>query len=395
MRTATASSNENLPETHAILKQIRADLDQRYPTRLLLAEANMWPEDVRPYFGGDPEQTDAPGDECQMAFHFPLMPRMYAALAQEDRFPITDILRQTPDIPPNCQWATFLRNHDELTLEMVTDRERDYLWNFYAPDLRARINLGIRRRLAPLVERDRRRVELLNSLLLSLPGTPVLYYGDEIGIGDNIHLGDRDGVRTPMQWSPDRNGGFSRANPPSLVLPPIMDPLYGFEAVNVEAQSADRHSLLNWVRRMLVVRSQHRAFGRGTLKILYPNNRKVAYLRDYKAPGADSGSSAGEEETLLCVANMSRASQAVELDLSSFAGRVPVEMIGGAAFPPIGQLSYLLTLQPYAVFWFVLSTDPQLLALRTAGLASMPELTTLVLRQGIAGLCHVKLFASR
>jgi maltose alpha-D-glucosyltransferase/alpha-amylase len=198
-----------------------------------------------------------------------------------------------------------------------------------------------------------------------------------------------------MQWSPDRNGGFSRANPPSLVLPPIMDPLYGFEAVNVEAQSADRHSLLNWVRRMLVVRSQHRAFGRGTLKILYPNNRKVAYLRDYKAPGADSGSSAGEEETLLCVANMSRASQAVELDLSSFAGRVPVEMIGGAAFPPIGQLSYLLTLQPYAVFWFVLSTDPQLLALRTAGLASMPELTTLVLRQGIAGLCHVKLFASR
>ena len=379
------TSNENLPETHAILKQIRADLDQRYPARLLLAEANMWPEDVRPYFGGDPEQKDAPGDECQMAFHFPLMPRMYAALAQEDRFPITDILRQTPDIPPNCQWAIFLRNHDELTLEMVTDRERDYLWNFYAPDLRARINLGIRRRLAPLVERDRRRVELLNSLLLSMPGTPVLYYGDEIGMGDNIHLGDRDGVRTPMQWSPDRNGGFSRANPASLVLPPIMDPLYGFEAVNVEAQSADRHSLLNWVRRMLVVRSQHRAFGRGTLKILYPNNRKVlAYLREYKAPGADSGSSAGEEETLLCVANMSRASQAVELDLSSFAGRVPVEMIGGAAFPPIGQLSYLLTLQPYAVYWFVLSTDPQLLALRTAGLPSMPELTTLVLRQGIA-----------
>jgi len=379
------TSNENLPETHAILKQIRAELDSRYPGRLLLAEANMWPEDVRPYFGGDPEHMDLPGDECQMAFHFPLMPRMYMALAQEDRFPITDILRQTPDIPPNCQWAIFLRNHDELTLEMVTDNERDYLWNFYAPDLRARINLGIRRRLAPLVDRDRRRVELLNSLLLSMPGTPVLYYGDEIGMGDNIHLGDRDGVRTPMQWSPDRNGGFSRANPANLVLPPIMDPLYGFEAVNVEAQSADRHSLLNWVRRMMEVRSQHRAFGRGTLKILYPNNRKIlAYLREYKTPEADNGSGVCEVETLLCVANMSRASQAVELDLSSFAGRVPVEMIGGAAFPPIGQLSYLLTLQPYAFYWFVLSADPQFASRNTASPTNMRELTTLVLRKGVA-----------
>jgi len=379
------TSNENLPETHAILKQIRADLDQRYPDRLLLAEANMWPEDVRPYFGGDPEQKDLAGDECQMAFHFPLMPRMYMALAQEDRFPITDILRQTPDIPPNCQWAIFLRNHDELTLEMVTDNERDYLWNFYAADMRARINLGIRRRLAPLVERDRRRIELLNSLLLSMPGTPVLYYGDEIGMGDNIHLGDRDGVRTPMQWSPDRNGGFSRANPASLVLPPIMDPLYGFEAVNVEAQSADRHSLLNWVRRMMEVRSQHRAFGRGTLKILYPNNRKIlAYLREYKMPDAADGTASGEMETLLCVANMSRASQAVELDLSTFAGRVPVEMIGGAAFPAIGQLSYLLTLQPYAFYWFVLSADPQFSARNTTSPTNMRELTTLVLRHGVA-----------
>ena len=384
------TSNENLPETHVILKQIRAELDLRYPGRLLLAEANMWPEDVRPYFGGDPEQRDAPGDECHMAFHFPLMPRMYMALAQEDRFPITDILRQTPDIPPNCQWAIFLRNHDELTLEMVTDNERDYLWSFYAADLRARINLGIRRRLAPLVERDRRRVELLNSLLLSMPGTPVLYYGDEIGMGDNIHLGDRDGVRTPMQWSPDRNGGFSRANPASLVLPPIMDPLYGYEAVNVEAQSADRHSLLNWVRRMMEVRSQHRAFGRGTLKILYPNNRKIlAYLREYKNPDADSEHGTAEVETLLCVANMSRASQAVELDLSHFAGRVPVEMIGGAAFPPIGQLSYLLTLQPYAFYWFVLSSDPQFSSRNIASPANMRELTTLVLRQGVADVLRM------
>src|SRR5690554_6685382 len=273
------TSNENLPETHVVLKKIRAELDRLYPDRMLLAEANQWPEDTQPYFGGE---DGGPGDECHMAFHFPLMPRMYMPIPRKNRFPITDILRQTPAIPDNCQWAIFLRNHDELTLEMVTEQERDYLWNYYAVDRRARINLGIRRRLAPLVERDRRRIELLNSLLLSMPGTPTLYYGDEIGMGDNICLGDRDGVRTPMQWSPDRNGGFSRADPPSLVLPPIMDPLYGYRAINVEAQQRDPHSLLNWTRRLLVIRKQFKAFGRGTLKMLAPSNRKIlAYLREY------------------------------------------------------------------------------------------------------------------
>ena len=269
------TNNENLPETHAVLKRIRAEMDAHYPDRMLLAEANQWPEDAKDYFGDD--------DECHMAFHFPLMPRMYMAIAREDRFPITDILRQTPDIPPNSQWAIFLRNHDELTLEMVTSSERDFLWETYAADRRARLNLGIRRRLAPLLERDRRRVELMNNLLFSMPGTPVIYYGDEIGMGDNIHLGDRDGVRTPMQWSPDRNGGFSRADPSRLVLPPIMDPLYGFEAVNVEAQTGDQHSLLNWMRRAIAVRRQHQAFGRGSFRLLYPKNRKVlAYLREYE-----------------------------------------------------------------------------------------------------------------
>ncbi|HLM52645.1 MAG TPA: maltose alpha-D-glucosyltransferase, partial [Pseudoxanthomonas sp.] len=310
------TSNENLPETHAILKRIRAEVDAHYPDRLLLAEANMWPEDTQQYFGE--------GDECHMAFHFPLMPRMYMAIAREDRFPISDILRQTPDIPDNCQWAIFLRNHDELTLEMVTDSERDYLWQTYAADQRARINLGIRRRLSPLLERDRRRIELMNSLLLTMPGTPVLYYGDEIGMGDNIHLGDRDGVRTPMQWSIDRNGGFSRADPARLVLPPLMDPLYGFQTVNVEAQQRDLHSLLNWTRRMLEVRNRYHAFGRGSLTFLYPRNRKIlAYLREL------------EGELLLCVANLSRTLQAVELDLTMFDGRVPVEIVGGTSFPPI------------------------------------------------------------
>ncbi len=256
------TNNENLPETHQILKRFRAEVDAAFPGRMLLAEVNQWPEDCKEYFGD--------GDECHMAFHFPLMPRMYMAIAREDRFPVTDIMRQTPPIPDNCQWAVFLRNHDELTLEMVTDSERDYLWQTYAADRRARINLGIRRRLAPLLERDRRRIELMNSLLLSMPGTPVIYYGDEIGMGDNIHLGDRNGVRTPMQWSPDRNGGFSRADPAALVLPPIMDPLYGYGAVNVEAQARDPHSILNWMRRMLAVRRRHPAFGRGTLTSLYP-----------------------------------------------------------------------------------------------------------------------------
>ncbi|HWW21184.1 MAG TPA: maltose alpha-D-glucosyltransferase, partial [Steroidobacteraceae bacterium] len=261
------TNNENLPETHSMLKRIRAELDRTNPGKMLLAEANQWPEDVQQYFGN--------GDECHMAFHFPLMPRMYMALAQEDRFPITDILRQTPDIPASCEWAIFLRNHDELTLEMVTDRERDYLWRQYAADARARLNLGIRRRLAPLMQRDRRRIELLNSLLLSMPGAPVIYYGDEIGMGDNIHLGDRDGVRTPMQWSLDRNGGFSRCDPAAAPAPPIMDSLYGFQALNVEAQARDSHSLLNWMRRMLTIRKQQQAFGRGTLRLLYPTNRRV------------------------------------------------------------------------------------------------------------------------
>ena len=257
---------ENLPETHAIIRRIRAALDRTAQGCMLLAEANEWPEDVQRYFGA--------GDECHMAFHFPLMPRMYMAIAQEDRFPITDILRQTPEIPEACQWAIFLRNHDELTLEMVTDAERDYLWETYATDRRARLNLGIRRRLAPLLERDPRLIELMNGLLLSMPGTPVIYYGDEIGMGDNIYLGDRDGVRTPMQWSLDRNGGFSRAEPARLVLPPIMDAIYGYQAVNVEAQARDPHSLLNWTRRMLAVRQRHRAFGRGRIHILHPGNRK-------------------------------------------------------------------------------------------------------------------------
>jgi maltose alpha-D-glucosyltransferase/alpha-amylase len=353
--------NENLPETHAVLKRIRAAVDTDYPDRMLLAEANQWPEDTQQYFGD--------GDECHMAFHFPLMPRMYMAIAREDRFPITDILRQTPEIPSNCQWAIFLRNHDELTLEMVTDSERDYLWQVYAADRRARLNLGIRRRLAPLLERDRRRIELMNALLLSMPGTPVIYYGDEIGMGDNIHLGDRDGVRTPMQWSPDRNGGFSRADPERLVLPPIMDTLYGYEAINVEAQSRDPHSLLNWMRRMLAVRRDHTAFGRGAFRFLYPRNRKIlAYLREH------------EDETILCVANLSRSPQAVELDLAAFAGRIPVEMTADSVFPPVGQLTYLLTLPPYGFYWFTLATETALPSWHVPAPEPLPEFATVVMR---------------
>ena len=363
------TSNENLPETHAILKRIRAELDACAPGRMLLAEANQWPEDAQEYFGS--------GDECHMAFHFPLMPRMYMAIAREDRFPITDIMRQTPEIPATCQWAIFLRNHDELTLEMVTDQERDYLWAAYASDSRARLNLGIRRRLAPLMEHDRRRIELMNNLLLSMPGTPVIYYGDEIGMGDNIHLGDRGGVRTPMQWSPDRNGGFSRADPAKLVLPLIMDSLYGYDAVNVEAQAADPPSLLNWMRRMLAVRSRFRAFGRGTQRMLYPGNRKVlAFLREY--------GDGDTQETVLCVSNLSRTAQAVELDLSEFAGRLPVDMIGGAVFPPIGQLTYLLTLAPYGYLWFVLTTEAALPPWHVPVPQQLPEFVTLVVRREIA-----------
>jgi maltose alpha-D-glucosyltransferase / alpha-amylase len=352
--------NENLPETHEVLRRLRRELDRRYGDRMLLAEANQWPEDVLQYFGA--------GDECHMAFHFPLMPRIYMAVATEDRHPIADIMRQTPDIPDTCQWAVFLRNHDELTLEMVTDRERDYLWNYYAADRRARLNLGIRRRLAPLMENDRRKIELLNALLISMPGTPVFYYGDEIGMGDNVFLGDRDGVRTPMQWSFDRNGGFSRADPARLYLPPIMDPVYGFEAVNVEAQSRSPSSLLNWVKRLIAARRSRRAFGRGTLRFLYPANRKViTYVRAYG------------DEIVLCVANLSRTPQAVELDLSEWRGRQPVELLGRSTFPPIGDLPYLLTLQGYSFFWFeLLSTAAETASLRMAP----PEFLTLVMPHG-------------
>jgi maltose alpha-D-glucosyltransferase/alpha-amylase len=358
------TNNENLPETHAILKQLRKALDDYAPGRMLLAEANQWPEDAKEYFGD--------GDECHMSFHFPLMPRMYMAIAQEDRFPISDIIRQTPAIPENCQWAIFLRNHDELTLEMVTDKERDLLWSTYAADRRARLNLGIRRRLAPLLEHDRNRIELMNMLLLSMPGTPVIYYGDELGMGDNFHLGDRDGVRTPMQWSPDRNGGFSRASPENLVLPSIMNPVYGYEVINVEAQAGDQYSQLNWMRRMLTVRKRHKSFGRGTLRFLYPGNRKVlAYLREF------------EDETILCVCNVSRVIQAVELDLSAFAGRIPVDLTGGSTFPPLGQLPYLLTLPPFAFYWFILSTDASLPDWHLPAPEPMAELSTLVLRRGL------------
>ena len=349
------TNNENLPETHDVLKAIRADLDTHYPDRMLLAEANQWPEDTRPYFGE--------GDECHMAFHFPLMPRMYMALAQEDRHPITDIMRQTPDIPENCQWAIFLRNHDELTLEMVTEEERDYLWSTYAADTRARINLGIRRRLAPLMGNDRRKVELLNALLMSMPGTPTVYYGDEIGMGDNIYLGDRDGVRTPMQWSADRNGGFSRADPQRLYLPVIQDPVYGYQGVNVEAQSNNPASQLNWVRRLIQVRRTKEAFGRGTIDFLLPSNRKIlAYLREYGG------------ERILCVANLSSSAQAVELDLEQFAGTVPVEMLGQSAFPQIGINSYMLTLPAYGFFWFDLAASGQ----APSGPVPLPAFSTLV-----------------
>ena len=324
---------ENLAETHAVIKKIRTAVDARYPDRMLLAEANLWPEETAQYFGQ--------GDECHMAFHFPLMPRIYMALAQEDRHPITDIMRQTPEIPEGAQWAIFLRNHDEMTLAMVTGTERDYLWSFYAADPRARINLGIRRRLAPLLENDRRKIELLNSLLFSLPGTPVVYYGDEIGMGDNIYLGDRDGVRTPMQWSLDRNGGFSRADPAKLFLPAIQDPVYGFSAVNVEAQLASPSSLLTWMRRIIAVRRSHVSFGRGTLRFLHPSNRKVlAYLREFQG------------ERILCVANVSRAPQAVELDLAEFLDAAPVELTAGSIFPAINSRSYLMTLPAYGFYWF-------------------------------------------
>ena len=358
------TTNENLPETHAVIRRIRGELDRLYPDRMLLGEANQWPEDVKDYFGN--------GDECHMAFHFPLMPRMYMAIAREDRHPITDIMRQTPEIPERCQWAIFLRNHDELTLEMVTDSERDYLWSTYAADKRARLNLGIRRRLAPLMENDRRKIELMNSLLLSMPGTPIIYYGDEIGMGDNIYLGDRDGVRTPMQWTPDRNGGFSRADPATLYLPPIMDAVYGFQAVNVEAQSRSLSSLLNWMKRLISVRQSLKVFGRGTLTFLYPSNRAViAYLRQH------------EGVTVLCVMNLSRSAQAVELELSGFSGHVPVELLGQTAFPAVTEGTYTITLQGYGFYWFQLAAQA---ADRHPKALMSPELVTLVQSHGVASL---------
>lgn len=354
------TNNENLPETHAIIKQLRAELDAYAPGKVLLAEANQWPEDVQEYFGE--------GDECQMAYHFPLMPRIYMAIAQEDRFPITDILRQTPDIPANCQWAMFLRNHDELTLEMVTDVERDYLWSTYANDPRARINVGIRRRLAPLMDNDRRKIELMNSLLLSFPGTPIIYYGDEIGMGDNIYLGDRNGVRTPMQWTPDRNGGFSRTDPARLYAPPIMDSVYGYESVNVEAQSRSLSSLLSATKRLISVRKSTLAFGRGTMTFIRPVNRSVlAYIRQHG------------DEVILCVANLSRSAQATELDLSEWKERVPLEMLGRTSFPVIGDLPYMITLAPYGFYWFELREPDKSKHIEPR---AVPEFETLVVPLG-------------
>jgi maltose alpha-D-glucosyltransferase / alpha-amylase len=337
----------NLDETHAVLKRIRHEMDVRHADRLLLAEANQWPAEVRPYFGD--------GDECHMAFHFPLMPRMFMGVRQEDRHPIVEILRQTPDIPETCQWGLFLRNHDELTLEMVTDEERDYMYQAYATDPQMRINGGIRRRLAPLMENSRRRIELMNSLLFSLPGTPVIYYGDEIGMGDNIYLGDRNSVRTPMQWTGDRNAGFSRADAARLYAPIIMDPVYGYTAVNVESQERVPFSLLNWMKRMIGLRKQHIVFGRGSTEFLPLHNRKVlAYVRQY------------QDETILCVANLSRSVQPVEIDLSRFRGLVPVEMLGQTEFPRIGDQPYFLSLGAYAFNWFRLQQTTQPITERTS-----------------------------
>jgi maltose alpha-D-glucosyltransferase/alpha-amylase len=326
---------ENLPETHQFLKRLRAFVDRQYPTALLLAEANQWPEDVVQYFGQ--------GDEFHMAYNFPIMPRLFMALRQEDRRPIVEILERTPDIPANCQWGMFLRNHDELTLEMVTDEERDYLYNEYAKDARMRVNVGIRRRLAPLLDNGRRRIELMHALLFSLPGSPFLYYGDEIGMGDNIYLGDRDGVRTPMQWSVDRNAGFSRADFARLYFPLNMDAVYGYQSVNVEAQQRYGTSLLNWTREMIQLRKQHPVFGRGSLRLIKPRNRKIfCFVRS------------SVEETILCVFNLSQYAQPAELALQEFEGRIPVEMMGNTEFPPIGAGEYQLALAPRGFYWFLL-----------------------------------------
>jgi maltose alpha-D-glucosyltransferase/alpha-amylase len=331
---------ENLPETHEVLKNLRRALDEEFPGRIFLAEANQWPTDVRAYFGNS--------DECHMAFHFPVMPRMYMGLRKEDRTPIVDIIRQTPPIPDDCQWAIFLRNHDELTLEMVTDDERDYMYREYARDPRMRVNVGIRRRLAPLMENGRRQMEIMNALLMSLPGTPVVYYGDELGMGDNVYLGDRNGVRTPMQWSADRNAGFSEAETAALYSPVIADAPYSFHSVNVAAQERTPTSLLRWMRRLIGVRKRFQAFGRGTFEALDPHNRRVlVFLRRYKS------------EVVLCVNNLSRFAQFVELDLREFHGWTPLELWGEIAFPPIGELPYLLTLGPHNFLWFRLMPADQ------------------------------------
>jgi maltose alpha-D-glucosyltransferase / alpha-amylase len=356
---------ENLPETHDFLKKLRAHLDASHVNRMFLAEANQWPEETVPYFGD--------GDECHMGFHFPVMPRLFMSIQMEDRFPIVDILKQTPPIPENCQWATFLRNHDELTLEMVTDEERDYMYRMYAHDPQARINLGIRRRLAPLLGNNRRKIELMNALLFSLPGTPVLYYGDEIGMGDNIYLGDRNGVRTPMQWSADRNAGFSRANPQRLYLPVIVDPEYHYETVNVEAQQRNSSSLYWWTKRLIALRKRFRAFGRGDIEFVYPDNRKVlAFLRRY------------EDENILVVANLSRFVQFASLDLSRFKDTMPVELFGRINFPPIGEQPYFLSLGPHGFYFFELQParrpavrleEPTMRATAVAG-SSLDEILT-------------------
>ena len=324
---------ENLPATHAYLKELRQFVDRNYKGRVLLAEANQWPADLLPYFGDD--------DEFQMAFNFPLMPRIFMAIRREVQTPIIDIINQLPKIPENCQWGIFLRNHDELTLEMVTDEERDYMYNEYAKDARMRLNVGIRRRLAPLLNNGRRQIELVNSLLFTLPGTPVIYYGDELGMGDNVFLGDRDGVRTPMQWSNDRNAGFSRVDSARLYSPVISDPVYGYQAINVEAQLLTQSSLLQWMRRMIAVRKAYPVFGRGDIHFLNHLNPKVlAYVRHYQG------------QTVLIVNNLSRFAQPVEIDLRQYNGAVPIEMLGDTRFPAIGELPYFLTLGPHSFYWF-------------------------------------------
>ena len=335
------TNGENLPETHEYLRRVRKEVESMYPGKVLLAEANQWPADVVDYFGS--------GDECHMCFHFPLMPRMFMALRREQRYPITEILAQTPEIPEGCQWGIFLRNHDELTLEMVTDEERDYMYAEYAKDPRMKRNVGIRRRLLPLIDNDRRVAELLHALLFSLPGSPIMYYGDEIGMGDNIYLGDRDSVRTPMQWSPDRNAGFSRADFPQLYLPPLMDPVYGYQAVNVEADIRDQSSLLYWTKRMLEVRKQHQVFGVGTFEVLSSENPSaLAFVREHTDPAT------GERDVVMCISNLSRFAQPVELHLAHYEGYVPHELLGRVPFPPIGELPYFVTLAPYGFYWFQL-----------------------------------------